>query len=89
MPNLPAKQSNFTRIRNNILNRALENNFTRKIIANFLPTRYGSDLIKFVSNDDTPDFEKTARLIASMDPKAINTNFKFIQHYIYKDEFFW
>lgn len=42
MPNLPAKQSNFTRIRNNILNRALENNFTRKIIANFLPTRYGS-----------------------------------------------
>ncbi len=78
MPNLPAKRSNFTRIRNNILNRALENNFTRKIIANFLPARYGSTLIKFVSRDDTPDFEKFSELVKSMNVRTLDSNLRTI-----------
>lgn len=78
MPNLPAKQSNFTRIRNNILNRALENKFTRRVIANFLPARYGSDLIKFVSNDDTPDFEKFSELVKSMNVRTLDSNLRTI-----------
>lgn len=78
MPNLPTKQSNFTRIRNNILNRALENNFTRKIIANFLPARYGGDLIKFVLRDDTPDFEKFSELVKSMNVRTLDSNLRTI-----------
>lgn len=74
MDNLPAKQSAFTRIRNNILSAGLSNRFTRSIIANTIPGLFGYGLTSFVLSRDSEDLTGTMQLLSSMNPNAVKAN---------------
>ena len=74
MDNLPAKQSAFTRIRNNILSAGLSNRFTRRIMANTIPSLFGYGLTSFVLNRDSEDLTGTMQLLASMNLNAVKFN---------------
>lgn len=95
MDNLPAKQSAFARIRNNILNAGLRNDFTRRVIANTAPSIFGTGLTRFVLSNDGEDFSGTMQLLASMNPRAVKANISRIldeiwtklngRNYVYND----
>lgn len=78
MADLPAKQSNFIKIRNSIINAGLRNNITRNIMANVLPSIFGYPLISFVLNNDSQDLSKTMQLLSSMNTRAIEANIEYI-----------
>lgn len=75
MGDLPAKQSVFSKIRNNILNFGLSNGLTRSIMVNTLPVIFGYNLTRYVLNNDGQDLEKTMKFISSMGKSAIRSNF--------------
>ena len=78
MGDLPAKQSVFLKIRNNILNFGLSNSLTRSIMVNTLPAIFGYNLTRYVLNNDGQDLEGTMKFISSMGKSAIRSNFSAI-----------
>ena len=64
MSNLPAKQSAFSKMRNNILKAGLSNRLTRSIMANTMPSLFGYGLTGFVLNSDEKDLSQTMIEIA-------------------------
>ena len=87
MDNLPAKQSAFIKIRNNILSVGLSNSFTRNIMVNTIPSLFGYGLTSFVLSRDGGDLTGTMQFLASMNPKAVKTNITYILENIGKGAF--